>query len=284
MRINETIQPATLSGQRPEGGRSIPKGFTLLEMLVASVITTLIMVIAVSTLRTVTHSRNKLDDISNTKSELRFAANMIRRDLANIYRETSPDPKMPRFRLITGQLIESENTTDAPPPCALTFYTTTRTPVRRGQPESDIVQVEYFLQQAQDEQVIQEVLQKNVSGDMEEQMQGRNRLLRRTLPNPLQQKTAQGTITALADNIVGFQVRYMAPNKSQWQETWNSKTQLPDLIEVALAARVPKTGKIIQNAFLVSFPRFGKIEGNTNKKGNGKTEKSSGENTPAGRS
>lgn len=280
MRMNETIQPATLSSQRLEGARSIPKAFTLLEMLVASVMTTLIMVIAVSTLRTVTHSRNKLDDISNTKSELRFAANTIRRDLANIYRQTSPDPKTPQFQLLTGKLIESDNVTNAPP-CALTFYTTTRTPVRRGQPESDIVQVEYFLQKDQDDQGVQQGLQWNVSADMEEQMQGRNRLLRRTLPNPLQQKTAQGTVTALADNIIGFQVRYMAPNKSQWQETWTSKTQLPDLLEVALAARVPETGKIIQNTFLVNFPRFGKIEDNANE--NEKTEKISGENTAADR-
>ncbi len=239
------------------------RGFTLLEILVASVITTLIMVTAVSALRSVTRSRNKLDNITTAKSELRFAADMIRRDLANIYRETKPDPKMRDFRLLRGRMIESETDIDAPPTCSLTLFTTTRTAVRNGQPESDIVQVEYILRQNLEDK----------DAEVATQNQGRSRLLRRTLPNPFAQKTSQGTLTALADNIVGFKVRYMAGNKNQWQESWNSKTKLPDLVEIALAAQVPNSRKIIKNSFLVNFPRFGKIESTENNKKNKENRK-----------
>lgn len=272
---NRTIQLAPLPNNRFDGIRITPGGFTLLELLVASIITTLIMVTAVSALKSVTRSRNKLDEISTVKSELRFAADTVRRDLANLYRETNPDAKIPNFRLIRGSMVETETG----PACSLTLYTTTRTPVRAGQPESDVVLVEYFLQQDQDADQIREIIQKHVPGDMQDQIQGRNRLLRRTLPNPLRQKTALGTVTALADNIIGFQIRYMAANKDEWQETWTSKTRLPELIEISLAARIPRTGKIIQNSFLVSFSRFAKIEGNNRAKRNDDGNRNSRGNT-----
>ena len=67
------------------------KAFTLIEMLVASVIGAFIAIVAVSSLKAVTSARETVDDGIAVSDELRFATDMIRKDLCNIYRDTDTE-------------------------------------------------------------------------------------------------------------------------------------------------------------------------------------------------
>ena len=70
-------------------------GFTLAEVLVASTIGSFIALVALGALKTVTDSAARVNDVSETTAEVRFAARMLARDLANLYRD--PDPKNMRL-------------------------------------------------------------------------------------------------------------------------------------------------------------------------------------------
>ena len=61
-------------------------GFTLLEVMAASVITAFIAMVAVSGLVSVTSAREQIDEVTVVNDELRFVADNLRRDLAGAAR------------------------------------------------------------------------------------------------------------------------------------------------------------------------------------------------------
>ncbi|HPS55732.1 MAG TPA: prepilin-type N-terminal cleavage/methylation domain-containing protein, partial [Sedimentisphaerales bacterium] len=62
-------------------------GFTLIEIMVASIIGAFIAVIAVTTLRSVSICSEKVSEHIDKAAEIRFASKMISTDLMNLYRE-----------------------------------------------------------------------------------------------------------------------------------------------------------------------------------------------------
>ena len=105
------------------------KGFTLLEILVASVIGAFVAVVAVGSLRAITESREKIDANLAASSELRFAANMIQNDLHNLYR----DKVSQNIKLLAEQEeTRSGGTT------VLTFYAVNRKKARFHLAEGDV--------------------------------------------------------------------------------------------------------------------------------------------------
>ena len=62
-------------------------GFTLVEVLLASTIGLFIALVAVGTLKVVTDSAGLVEESMTTAAEVRYASNMISRDLSNFYRD-----------------------------------------------------------------------------------------------------------------------------------------------------------------------------------------------------
>jgi prepilin-type N-terminal cleavage/methylation domain-containing protein len=66
------------------------RGFTLAEVLVASTISGFVAMVAVGALNALAGSAQTVNRTTETTSEIRFAARMMARDLANLYRDPNP--------------------------------------------------------------------------------------------------------------------------------------------------------------------------------------------------
>jgi type II secretion system protein J len=207
------------------------RAFTLAEVLVATTISAFIAVVAVGALKAVTDSSQVVNRASETAAEVRFAAQMITRDLANLYRD--PDRK-------SMKLVCSSEESSLGGPTILTFYMAGRAKARPDQPEGDVYEVEYFLGQNLDDTSSPET-----AGSI---------LFRRLWPNPDEERPPGGILTPIAEEIDLFAVRFF--DGTQWAGEWPEEmASLPQLMEVTLAAQ-PDRGEPVIETFMVNFPRL----------------------------
>jgi type II secretion system protein J len=199
------------------------EGFTLVEVMVASTIGAFISLVAVGTLKAVITSDKQVDININAASEVRFASNIIEKDLVNIYR----DENVENTKLV-GTIEESKeySTSD------LIFYTNNRTKARASEPEGDIYEVEYYL-----------IKNEETSS-----------LMRRIWPNPNEEFEPGGILTTISENIDLFEVRYF--DGEEWYAEWPEDMEtLPHLIEVNIMAKPQNGGLPIMESFIVNLAR-----------------------------
>jgi type II secretion system protein J len=198
-------------------------GFTVVEVLVASVIGAFLALVAVGTLRAVSASSEMIDNNIVTSSEARFAARMIARDLMNLYR----DNDLQKTKLV-GLVKEIGGRRTS----YLCLYAVGRTKARMRAPEGDVYEVEYSLQ-IKDEKGV---------------------LRRRLWPNPDKDAVPGGMLTAIAEDIDMFEVAYF--DGEEWQLEWpEDMRSLPKLVEVTIVASRRGREDSALESFVVSFPR-----------------------------
>jgi len=198
-------------------------GFTLVEVMVASTIGAFISLVAVGTLKAVISSNELVDQNINAAAEVRFAANLIERDLINLYR----DENIENTKLIGTIEDLAEYSTSV-----LTFYSINRTKARAYEPEGDTYEVEYYLIQNED------LLS----------------LMRRVWPNPNEEFEPGGILTTIAENIYLFEVSYY--DGEEWYDEWlEDMESMPHMIEVNIAAKPQDLGLPIIESFTVNLTR-----------------------------
>ncbi|MFZ2149119.1 MAG: type II secretion system protein GspJ [Sedimentisphaerales bacterium] len=198
-------------------------GFTLVEVMVAVTIGGFIMIVAVGTLKAITTSAALVDSNINAAAEVRFASNILKRDLVNFYR----DENIENTKLI-GTAGESGQEGNS----YLIFYTVSRAKARADQPEGDIYEVEYYLMKDEEKSV----------------------LMRRLWPNPNEDDEPGGILSVIAENIKAFQVRYF--DGEEWSDEWPEEMQvLPQLIEVNIVAQPPDRPTPTIESFMVNLTR-----------------------------
>lgn len=198
-------------------------GFTLVEVMVASTIGAFISLVAVGTLKAVISSNELVDQNINAAAEVRFAANLIERDLINLYR----DETIENTKLIGTIEDLAEYSTSV-----LTFYSINRTKARAYEPEGDTYEVEYYLIQNED------LLS----------------LMRRVWPNPNEEFEPGGILTTIAENIYLFEVSYY--DGEEWYDEWLEEMEsMPHMIEVNIAAKPQDLGLPIIESFTVNLTR-----------------------------
>lgn len=211
------------------------KGFTLVEVMVASVIGTFIALVAVGTLRTVTGTRERVEANCRCAEELRFAADMVRTDMMNLYRDTDAS----KTKLV-GVMAE----TDEGLIMDLTMRVVGAGPARPGQPEGDVYEVQYFLHKKEKDEMEKSVLMRRLCPivGMEDDIESQG-----------------GILTGIAENIVDFSVQFF--DGSEWQMEWGpEENMLPELVEVNLTGQTggdEEKPQIMVRDFVVSFPRLG---------------------------
>ncbi len=198
-------------------------GFTLIEVMIASTIGAFISLVAVGTLKAVIFSNDMVGQNIESSSEIRFAANLIEKDLINFY-----NPANFTDTLMVGSYEELAEYNTA----LITFYTVNRTKARYDQPESDIYEVEYYLEKKGDESA----------------------LVRRFRPNPDPNMETLGIQTTIAENIESFEIGYY--DGETWYVDWpEDMTTAPHLVEVAIVATPLGKGLPVTESFLVNFTR-----------------------------
>jgi len=181
-------------------------GFTLVEVLVASTIGSFIALVAVGSLRVIIGGSEAVEDNINSAAEVRFAANMIAKDLTNFYRDE--DYSNTRFIGTVEDLDDGTSTS------YIVFYTLGRTKARVDQPEGDIYEVEYYLTKDEEESA----------------------LMRRLWPNPHEELEPGGILTVIAENIEVFNIQYF--DGEEWADEWPEEIQsLPQLAEITMVAK-----------------------------------------------
>ncbi|NLH43034.1 MAG: prepilin-type N-terminal cleavage/methylation domain-containing protein [Planctomycetes bacterium] len=224
------------------------KGFTLAEVLVASTLSGFIAIVAVGAMNAVSHTAQTVGKVSEVHGEIRFAARMIAQDLANLYRDPSPE-NMKLLGVSQGSDIDS--------PPFLTFYTVGRAKARVDQPEGDVYEVEYFLGSHQGE-----APPSGVGGSPEEQTV----LFRRLWPNPDKEREPRGVLTPISDKIGIFYIRFY--DGQEWQGEWTEEMRtLPKLIEVTLGTVPPEKGDPVLEVFTVAFPRMAEVSAGDQQQG-----------------
>lgn len=199
-------------------------GFTLVEILVASTIGTFVSLIAVGTLHTVIKGSDMAERNINTASEVRFASNLLARDLTNFYHADNFEDT--EFYATTEAYTEFET-------AYLVFYTVNRSKARIYEPECDIYEVEYYLEPDEDNK-------ESLS------------LKRRVWPNPNYEFEPGGILTTIAENIEYFDVTYYDGETwySEWPEDMESP---PDLVEFTITTRPLGLGNYISETVLVNL-------------------------------
>jgi general secretion pathway protein J len=198
-------------------------GFTLVEVLVASTIGAFIVLVAMGTLKAVTACTEMVDSNINSAAEVRFASNVIQRDLVNLYR----DPNMANTRFIGLADDSGEDRISY-----LVFYTVNRIKARVDQPEGDMYEVEYYLLKDETRSV----------------------LMRRLWPNPNEELEPGGILSVIAEDIDVFEVRYF--DGEEWSDEWPEEMEvLPQLVEVNIVATPPSRGEPTLASFIVNITR-----------------------------
>jgi len=199
-------------------------GFTLVEVLVASTIGVFIALVAVGALRAITASAEMVDSNINAAAEVRFAAQMIARDLQNLY----DDENIENTKFIgTLEDLGQDSYTSY-----LIFYTLGRTKARIDQPEGDLYEVEYYLMQ--DEET--------------------SSLMRRLWPNPSEDFEPGGILTLIAERIHTFEVQYF--DGEEWSSEWPEEMQaLPDLVSITIIASQSDRANPPSESIIVNLAR-----------------------------
>jgi general secretion pathway protein J len=198
-------------------------GFTLVEVMVAVTIGGFIMLVAVGTLRTITSSAEMVDTNISAAAEVRFAMNLIAKDLVNFYRDENNE----NTKLI-GTTEESADGNVS----YMVFYTVNRMKARADEAEGDIYEVEYSLMQ---------------DGE-------RSLLMRRLWPNPNEEYEPGGILAVIAEDIEVFEVRYF--DGEEWSNEWPEEMEvLPQLIEVSIVGKPLSRGTPSMESIMINLTR-----------------------------
>ncbi len=199
-------------------------GFTLVEILVASTIGTFVSLIAVGTLHSIMRGSDMVEKNINAASEVRFASNLLMRDLVNFYRAENYEDTL--FFAATETYTEFET-------ARLYFYTVNNAKARIFEPECDIYEVEYYLDIEEDQSLS---------------------LKRRVWPNPNLEFEPGGILTTIAENIEYFDVSYF--DGEEWYIEWPEDMESPPhLVEFTIITRPQGLGNYISETHLVNLAR-----------------------------
>lgn len=186
------------------------RGFTLIEVLLATIIGALVVIVALAAFRSVTQNEQMLEHYALVMAHGRYALNQIRDDLANIYRDE--DAKRVRFQGIKGE---------APDKAAdrLIMYVVSEKKVHLANREGDVYEVEYGISESRETGI---AYLGRRCGAVENKQVG----------NP------RGILTRVAEYLNELKFEYF--DGQNWLRQWPQKDALPEIIRVSMTLVDPE--------------------------------------------
>jgi type II secretory pathway pseudopilin PulG len=206
--------------------RTGQRAFTLVELLLAVMVTVLVAVSTVAMLRGANGTRQRVNRQMALQQETRAALEAITAALRNAVRASGDDA------LLEGLDAES----DGLPTDRVRFRTTSSLAVRRGEPESDVRECEFFLHQIDPNRPPM--------------------LMQRLDPTRNEEPDGGGVVQCVAENIVGLDLAYF--DGLEWRDEWSAETDgWPTAVRVSLVAVDAEDGRTPWPAQdVVNFPRM----------------------------
>ena len=202
------------------------EGFTLVEVMCASLIGGFVVLVAVGSLNTITQGARRIEQSAQRASEMRYVMSQITEHLNNIAIHEKPR---------SGQkyippLVCQPGTRDTDGQSDLVLRIWSHRQVRRKQPEGGVHEVEYFMDR---------------QGD-------RPCLMQRLWPNPDSEKEKGGIQILLAEDVVRFEVRLF--DGENWTASWpETMTTLPSLAEVKVTLQSESDKRPLEASCLVTL-------------------------------
>ena len=185
-------------------------GFTLVELLLATVIGALVVAVAAGTLRSVARARERADYYSEMLAHGRYALNQIRNDLANFYRCGDRNQMC-----LEGRSGGSANY----PADRLRAYVVSDRAVGERLGESDVYEVEYMLR--------------------EQAGRAERYLARRVAPVlNAQVGNEKGILSEVSRYVRVLEFEYF--DGQTWQRRWGRSMDYPELVRVTMVVVGPE--------------------------------------------
>ena len=202
-------------------------GFTLVELIVATTLTVLVTGSTVAILRTTSAASQRADSQFELQQQARAAVLTIATALRNAYRQTDNETAL-------EGLDDWLDDTKQLPADRIRFITVSRKTVRFDQPESDVMECEFFLSPPTD--------------------QALPALMRRTDPTRNESPDGGGVVELVAENVLGLNFAYH--DGTGWRIDWpESADSWPLAIRIELAVVAKKDpSKVWTTSRVVNFP------------------------------
>ncbi len=198
-------------------------GLTLVELIVAITLTTLVVSSTAAILQVTQGARRSADTQADLQQEARTAMDSIIAALRNAYRTDANELLLEGLRDDYSDL-----------PCdRIRFYTVSDRPVRLGQKESDVRECEFFVSPQRDELPA---------------------LIRRLDPTRNDPPDGGGVIQRIAGGVVTLRFSYF--DGLLWQDRWEESAHAWPLairVQVTVASQTPPR-KSLTLSRLVNFP------------------------------
>jgi general secretion pathway protein J len=184
-------------------------GFTLVELMMAATLTTLVLGGAFVSLSVVLQAYKLHGSKSNSADMANLIFERMRMDLASTF--LSPHNAVTRF--VGTDLMAEELPSDT-----LTFISTVNNPIETGEGSSDLTEIQYYI-------------------DMDEATPERW-LLRRYDPTPDMDPFSGGTIALLGPKVCMLDFQYF--DGDMWWPTWDSVQEIPICVNVTIGVFEPQ--------------------------------------------
>lgn len=204
--------------QRHQGHKQpvTPSGFTLLELLLAVLVGSMVVIVALATYRIVVRSRESALYHSQLLAQGRYTMNRIRDDLANFHRSRSIE----RMKFLGDRSAETDSD-------RLIMYVVSDRAVHDQANEADIYELEYYLRKDGG------MGNDNHPDGRQGVRAGRRCLLRQCRP-VLDQDSARktGVSVRLAGDVTKLSFEYF--DGRQWLKQWLQTDEFPKLVRVSM--------------------------------------------------
>ena len=210
------------------------RGFTLIEVMIATLIFAFIAIATTEAIRRNRDSKERIDEDIDTYQAIRASFAILRKDFSNVYflnesdfvpfghRKTKTDADINKYRSIKPSFIGTES--------AAHFTTLTNYRLYADQHESDQAEVSFYIEK-----------DKNDPSMLN--------LYRRQSPIIDEYPDEGGSSYLLLEDLAAFKIRYFDVVKEQWSDSWDSRNEghlgeIPEIIEVTMTVNLRSPSRI----------------------------------------